>query len=256
MKIINYLRITIWYLKNPKFLPNLIFIIQNKIKEIFLSGDIKFTKKKRIVHCDHKKFYKINFIKRVSFKKKKIYLRSINENKKIIKSYGGEADLDLLFCICNKIKSRNFLILETGVALGWSSFVFLFFLKKKKGKLFSIDMPYVTKKNFDYIGSIVPNFLKKNWQLYKIPDFMGLKKIKKKNIKFDLIHYDSDKSYYGRKRSYEILWDLLKKKGYFISDDISDNYAFFNFVQKKNLEKDKDFFILKFKKKFIGVVIK
>ena len=117
-------------------------------------------------------------------------------------------------------------------------------------------MPYVTKKNFDYIGSIVPNFLKKNWQLYKIPDFMGLKKIKKKNIKFDLIHYDSDKSYYGRKRSYEILWDLLKKKGYFISDDISDNYAFFNFVQKKNLEKDKDFFILKFKKKFIGVVIK
>ena len=117
-------------------------------------------------------------------------------------------------------------------------------------------MPYVTKKNFDYIGSIVPNFLKKNWQLYKIPDFMGLKKIQKKNIKFDLIHYDSDKSYYGRKRSYEILWDLLKKKGYFISDDISDNYAFFNFVQKKNLKKDKDFFILKFKKKFIGVVIK
>ena len=256
MKIINYLSIIIWYIKNPKFLPNLVFVIQNKIKEIFLDNDISLVKKSKITHIDHDKFYKINLINNISFKKKNFYLNIINENKKIIKNYGGEADLDLLFCICNKIKSQNFLILETGVALGWSSLVFLFFLNKKRGKLYSIDMPYVTKNNFDYIGSIVPNFLKNKWHLYKVPDLLGLKKIQRKNIKFDLIHYDSDKSYYGRIRSYEILWNLLKEGGYFISDDISDNYAFLDFVKKKNLKKDKDFFILKFKKKFIGVVIK
>ena len=255
MRLINNLSIIVWYFKNPKFLPNLIFIIKNKIKEIFSNDDIGLIKKK-IAYCNHEKFYEINSIKKISFKKKTIYSKIVNENKKIIKNYGGEADLDLLFCICNKIKSSNLLILETGVALGWSSLVFLFFLKKNKGKLFSIDMPYVKKNNFNYIGSIVPHFLKNKWQLYKVPDFIGLKKIKKKKIKFDLIHYDSDKSYYGRKRSYEILWDLLKKKGYFISDDISDNYAFFNFVKKKNLKENIDFFILKFKKKFIGVVIK
>ena len=100
------------------------------------------------------------------------------------------------------------------------------------------------------------NSLKDKWHLYKLPDFQGLRKIKKKNTKFDLIHYDSDKSYYGRKRSYEILWSLLKKGGYFISDDISDNLAFLSFVKKKDLIERKDFYILKYKKKYIGVVKK
>ena len=90
----------------------------------------------------------------------------------------------------------------------------------------------------------------------QITRFSGLKKILKKKIKFDLIHYDSDKSYYGRKRSYEILWFLLKKKGYFISDDISDNLAFLDFVRKKKLIKKKNYYILKFKRKYIGIVKK
>ena len=48
----------------------------------------------------------------------------------------------------------------------------------------------------------------------------------------------------------------FKKGGYFISDDISDNLAFLSFVKKKDLIEKKDFYILRYKKKYIGVVKK
>ena len=256
MRLVNRIKILIWYFYNTQFLPNLFLLILNKLKELFSFEKLKFTKLKKIYFLSHQKFYKTNFIKSNSFKNKEIYKKILDKNKNIFKFFGGEADLDLIYSICKKIKSNNFLILETGVALRWSSLVFLFFLNNNKGQLFSIDMPYVGKNNHDYVGSVVPNYLRKKWSLYRFPDSIALKKILKKNLKFDLIHYDSDKSYYGRKKSYEILWNLLKKKGFFISDDISDNYAFINFVKKKKLIKNKDYFILKFRNKYIGIAIK
>ncbi len=256
MRIINYLNIIIWYLFNFKFLPNLFFLIKNKIMELIFSEHKKPIYEENLKFSHHNFFFKKECIKSLNFQTEKIYLDSLKKNKKKVKSFGGEADLSLLHSICNKIKSKNIFILETGVALGWSSLVFLFFLSKKKGQLFSIDMPYINQTNFDYVGAAVPDALKNKWQLYRLPDFQGLKKILKKKIKFDLIHYDSDKSYYGRKRSYEILWFLLKKKGYFISDDISDNFAFLDFVRKKKLIKNKNYYILKFKRKYIGIVKK
>lgn len=256
MKIINYFNIVVWYLSNFRYIPNLFFLINNKIREIIFSEHRKSFNLKNLKFSSHNSFFKKEGIKSLDFKKKKIYLDSLKKNKKIIKNFGGEADLNLLYSVCNKFISKKTFILETGVALGWSSLVFLFFLSKRNGFLFSIDMPYVKKNNFNYVGSAVPNSLKDKWHLYKLPDFQGLKKIIKKNTKFDLIHYDSDKSYYGRKRSYEILWSVLKKGGYFISDDISDNLAFLNFVKKKDLIEKKDFYILRYKKKYIGVVKK
>lgn len=85
-----------------------------------------------------------------------------------------------------------------------------------------------------------------------MPDSYALKKIKKLNIKFDLVHYDSDKSISGRMRSYPILWSLLNKNGILISDDIGDNMAFFNFC--KSLKKKPD--IIKYKNKFQGLIKK
>ena len=53
---------------------------------------------------------------------------------------------------------------------------------------------------------------------------------KDQKIRFDFIHYDSDKSYEGRMKNYKLIWSMLNKKGCFVSDDISDNSAFFDFV--------------------------
>ena len=68
----------------------------------------------------------------------------------------------------------------------------------------------------------------------------------------ELVHYDSDKSYYGRKWSQELIWKSLKVGGVFISDDIEDNTAFMEFVSDHNL----NFSILEFEKKFVGIIKK
>ena len=48
------------------------------------------------------------------------------------------------------------------------------------------------------------------------------------------------------------IWNNLNKKGIFLSDDISDNMAFFDFC---NLKK-KNPFVIKYKKKFLGIIIR
>ena len=47
----------------------------------------------------------------------------------------------------------------------------------------------------------------------------------------DLCHYDSDKTYAGRLKSYRLLWPALRLGGYFISDDIDDNLGFAHFCR-------------------------
>ena len=84
-------------------------------------------------------------------------------------------------------------------------------------------------------------------------DTIILKKLSKNKSKYDLIHYDSDKSFDGRKKNYEIIWNMLNEHGWFVSDDISDNFAFEYFIKKFNVNK---FYILKCDKKFVGIAIK
>ena len=76
--------------------------------------------------------------------------------------------------------------------------------------------------------------------------------IKKLKGSLELVHYDSDKSYYGRKWSQEIIWKNLCDGGIFISDDIEDNTAFMEFVSLHNLQ----FSVLEFEQKYVGVIKK
>ena len=164
---------------------------------------------------------------------------------------GGESNLDLLFNIVINLKPNN--ILETGVAYGWSSLAFLLGIKyNNHGNLISIDMPYPTLNNEDYVGYVVAEDLKKNWELLRMPDIEGIPTAIKKIKTFDLCHYDSDKSYYGRKKSYPLLWNSLNKNGIFISDDITDNRAFEEFLVQINRKP----FIVKYKNQYLGLVKK
>ena len=151
------------------------------------------------------------------------------------------------------IQANN--VLETGVAYGWSSLAILSALEKTKGKshLISVDMPYPASKSNKYVGIVVPRRLRQNWEIIELPDRPGIKKaIKKSSYKFDLIHYDSDKSKRGRDYSYSLLWESLKINGILISDDIEDNLAFYNFVNKKRIK----YFFIKYNNKYIGIAKK
>ena len=85
-----------------------------------------------------------------------------------------------------------------------------------------------------------------------MPDRLILNNIFTTYGKFDLCHYDSDKTYYGRLWAYKLIFKNLRKKGMLISDDIGDNEAFMDFAKMIN----KKVHIIKGIKNYVGVIIK
>ena len=120
------------------------------------------------------------------------------------------------------------------------------------GKLYSSDFPYFRLPNPEkFIGIIIPNELKINWNLYIKGDENNILEIKKKINSVDLIHYDSDKTYSGRKHFMELVSDLVHRQTFLIMDDLHDNSFFLDYV---NNNKELNWKILNVKKGFIGLI--
>lgn len=146
---------------------------------------------------------------------------------------GGAGNLVLLYSLVKACDARC--IVETGVAYGWSSLAILLAIKGKKGaNLYSVDLPYLTILNDEWIGITVPEELKSRWTLYRMADQEGLPRAIKAAGQIDIAHYDSDKSPGGRLFGYQKLWAALRPGGLLVSDDISDNLAFRNFAERVN----------------------
>lgn len=166
---------------------------------------------------------------------------------------GGCSNFILLYFLTRKIKPK--IIVETGVAAGWSSLAILRAIAKNgTGKLYSSDFPYFRLKNPEqYVGYLAKNEISNaNWFLdirgddVAIPEIF--KRIGENNI--DLFHYDSDKSYSGRKRVFKNLFSKFHSKTIMIFDDIQDNLHFKDLTEKTF----KDYCIIEFKGKYIGII--
>lgn len=143
---------------------------------------------------------------------------------------GGPADLDLLYGAILASSARR--VVETGVAYGWSSLAALAALRQTGGRLVSVDMPYPKAGNESFVGIVVPPDWREGWTLIRKPDRNGLRQaLAAFGGEIDLCHFDSDKSYRGRMFAYPLLWNALRPGGIFISDDISDNFAFRDFFE-------------------------
>jgi predicted O-methyltransferase YrrM len=140
---------------------------------------------------------------------------------------GGGGGIDLIFKICEALEAR--IVIETGVAYGWSSLAILASIRERNGQLYSVDMPHPLLSNTSLTGVVVPEGLRDAWTLVREPDYTGLQKILAKVPDIDFIHYDSDKSYLGRAATYRALWARLRDGGILMSDDIADNTAFRDF---------------------------
>lgn len=245
-----------YYLINPILRKILILIIFRKIKKIFgiqkefpfNINQIDISKRKHILS----KYSETSKTQDPLKKYKKLYF---NQKKKLHQnpySFGGGADQEFLYNICKRKNIIN--ILETGVANGWSTLAILLAIRKDHKKtLTSLDIPYPYKDSSKYIGSLIPDGLKNNkWSLILGIDYKKLEDFKNKNIKFDLVHYDSDKNYFSKIRAFDIIWEILNEKGFLISDDVSDNNAFTDFVIKKNAK----YYVYKYENKYIGIVEK
>lgn len=167
-------------------------------------------------------------------------------------SLGGGGNYTLLYFLVRKFKPK--IVVETGVAAGWSSLAILRALANNiGGKLYSSDFPYFRLKNPEqYVGYLAKNELnKKNWFLDMRGDEVAIPEILKKigNNSIDLFHYDSDKSYSGRKKVLKAIYPKINSNSIMIFDDIQDNLHFKNFIEKTKEE----YFILEFKEKYLGI---
>ena len=169
--------------------------------------------------------------------------------EKVPTKMGGPGDINLLYAATTLSGARR--AVETGVAYGWSSLAILAALEGRDGgRLISVDMPYPAMNNEPWIGIVVPESLRKNWEIIREPDRYGLEKaIAGFGGVIDLCHYDSDKSYRGRQYAYPRLWAALAPGGVFISDDIQDNMAFAEFVETRELP----YAVTEFEGKFVGI---
>ncbi len=168
---------------------------------------------------------------------------------------GGGGNYILLYFLVRKFKPLN--IVETGVAAGWSSLAMLRAIKKNgKGRLYSSDFPYFRIKNPEqYIGILAKDEKnKKDWYLDIDGDDIALPKILKilQNENINLIHYDSDKTYYARNKALKILSPKLNSGTIIIFDDIQDNLHFKDLVEKTK----EDFSVLEFQNKYVGIILK
>ena len=147
---------------------------------------------------------------------------------------GGAGDMELIYAATHLSKAN--IVIETGVAYGWSSLSLLKSLDQwGTGSLISIDMPFWGTKYENQIGCVIPKKLLSRWRLIRLPDRDALPKILKSTKPFDLCHYDSDKSYDGKIWALPRIWNRINDHGLIICDDISDNLAFKDFCENFSL---------------------
>jgi len=242
-----------WFLIRPRFYSAMLTLI---LRKFLKNRDLEIER--QVTWCSERVISLDSCFKELGLepKTKKVFSNSFvdNINEKIFKSnsnFGGQGHVFLLYAVCENLEAMK--VLETGVAYGWSSAAILSSISKRSGKLISVDMPMIKQTDYHLIGVAVDENLKSNWELLREPDRNGLgRAIKKHNYSYDMAHYDSDKTYYGRKWSQPLIWKYLRKGGVFISDDIEDSLAFKEFVVSNNL----DVYVLKFEGKYVGIIRK
>ena len=165
-------------------------------------------------------------------------------------SIGGGGASPLLYFLTRKLQPE--VIVETGVAAGYSSFAFLAAITKNKwGRLYSSDFPYFRLQNPEqYIGILVPQELRNYWNLYIEGDENNLPKIVDSVSAINLFHYDSDKTFEGRRFGLETVKPKLTSKSVIIFDDIQDNCHFYELTKSLDPAEWK---IFRFENKFVGM---
>lgn len=253
--MVSKLKTIIWYLKQPKFYKQLAILLKRVLfphpKEKSGTEALNWCSKNSITTKEY-------FTKSLNYEIAEfnsLFKKLIEEGDKLINktpvNMGGPGNLTLLYYITLSIKASK--VVETGVAYGWSSLAILKALNEiGGGRLVSTDMPYAKMNNEQYVGLVVPDYLKDKWKIIRLPDITGLPQALKGFDEIDLCHYDSDKSYRGRMWAYPRLWKSLRSGGYLISDDISDNIAFKEFSERVNVNP----YIIRMPSQYVGVMVK
>jgi predicted O-methyltransferase YrrM len=162
---------------------------------------------------------------------------------------GGGGHYPLLYFLTRLLRPE--FVVETGVAAGFSSAAVLTALRRNgTGALWSSDFPYFRlDQPKKFVGYLVDDELRDEWRLLVDGDRVNLPIIVSELPRIDLLHYDSDKSFRGRKFAMNLLLPLLAPAALVMMDDIQDNEFFEQLVVQRHW----DFLVVSFAGKFVGV---
>lgn len=150
---------------------------------------------------------------------------------------GGGAEWAFLYFMVRFHKPKT--MIETGVAMGWSTRAILDAMEINGfGHLFSTDLPYKHRPGREDVdvgasdvGCLVPEGMRDNWTLYLGSDREYLPVILSEIESIDLMHYDSDKSYEGRRWAMDKIKEKMSPNSAILMDDIKDNGYYMDFVK-------------------------
>jgi predicted O-methyltransferase YrrM len=261
-RINSDLKTLVWYSKRPRLYPELFRSIGAKY--LLRKNDMSETSYQAVRWCQEQAVTTAEAVKVLTgmtdFESVRDGFSSVftvaeETAQRCPVKMGGPGNLDLLYWISEYLKAKY--VIETGVAYGWSSLAILLSLQNRAdASLVSTDMPYLKADNDRYVGCVVPMELKSNWQIIDRADREALPIALKKLPSIDMCHYDSDKSYDGRIWAYPSLWKALRPGGIFISDDIGDNRAFYDFCNQVNQVPVIVGSISEVETKYVGVLVK
>lgn len=162
----------------------------------------------------------------------------------------GGGNYAILYFLVRRLRPTT--VVETGVAAGFSSQAVLEALRiNGGGKLYSSDFPLFRQQEPErWIGVLVEEKLKANWELHIAGDRKNLPEILKKVTNIDLFHFDSDKTVSGREFALSTVQPHLTPEAVIVMDDIQDNLHFRDLVQKRGVP----FKVFGFEGKYQGVI--
>ena len=138
----------------------------------------------------------------------------------------------VLYAICRR--QRPDIVVETGVASGVSSSYILCALNQNnRGQLYSIDLPRWQENES---GWMIPNYLRRRWQLILGRSSEELAPLLQKVAKIDIFLHDSDHSYQNMLWEFRTAWTFLKAGGLLLSHNIDYNDAFSDFCQNQGVK--------------------
>jgi predicted O-methyltransferase YrrM len=146
---------------------------------------------------------------------------------------GGGGRVEFLYFVTRLRRPRT--VVETGVLHGYSSAAFLAALDRNGdgGRLWSSDFPYFREKEPErLVGVLVPEHLRSQWTLRLEGDRRNLPAILDEVADVDLFHYDSDKTYAGRRFAIDLVMPHLAPAGVVLMDDVQDNLFFRDWVPR------------------------
>jgi len=165
------------------------------------------------------------------------FLGQLDEKLRLHKDgYGGQMtrEAPAIYSLVRLLKPR--VVVETGVADGVTSSYILRALEDNgEGRLYSIDLPHYLLPAGKPPGWIVEESLRGRWDLRVGDAAKLLPPLLEELGEIDLFLHDSLHTYEHMMLEFRAAWPRLSPGGLFLSHDVGQNRAFFDFLKEKGV---------------------